>query len=480
MWATLDEFLHAIIELTESGFGYLQPEVFGLTSIMIVITFAMLGIKFALSAEEGKAVLVQFFFTLFFVGFMTFVIKNWPTLYKEVGGYFQGLGGIAGNVGDAGMLMKHPSRILDSLDLAKAPIENAIDQAMGSWGGAGALWNQGKVFSLWIAAMFLDLAFVLLYLNMFFAIVEFHIICLAAWPFLAFSAFKGTSFLAERPIGFVFASGAKLFVMTMVLGFSLNFFNQSLPPIQPTIGEALGAAIHGLTIMVLGLAVPVMAAALISGGPGLSAALPMMTAIGAAMAMKEGVQAAGAIAQKAAGTKGGQAIKSATAEAAGRAATSISSAVSSLKAPPSAVRQTAESAGRAAASISAKARQLPQGSGDGAQAPTKQQWSDAKIMGTDIVGMTRSQAGSALNAHQKWFENQGKGGKEGEKKTAPTPSGASTPGRGSNALAGMKSAYNRSPSRSKTDFLQRVRSAIPPGTEGQASGATPSLSRDII
>ncbi len=67
------------------------------------------------------------------------------------------------------------------------------------------------------------------------------------------------------------------------------------------------------------------------------------------------------------------------------------------------------SAGQAATQISQQARLLPKGTGDGAEAPTAQQWQDAKIMGTDIVGMTRSQAGAALEAHQGWFMGRGTG-----------------------------------------------------------------------
>lgn len=67
------------------------------------------------------------------------------------------------------------------------------------------------------------------------------------------------------------------------------------------------------------------------------------------------------------------------------------------------------SAGQIAAQISQQARQMPRGSGDGAEAPTAQQWRDAKIMGTDIVGMSRSQAGAALDAHQGWYMARGTG-----------------------------------------------------------------------
>jgi type IV secretion system protein TrbL len=408
MGATGDKFLAAILGLVESGFGLLQGDVFGLTSIMIMITFGMLGIKFVLSGEEGKTVIGQFFITVLYVGFLTFVIKNWPVLYGQIGSYFQELGGVAGKVGDAGRMMQHPSRVLDSLDLAKAPIERTVDQLTQ---GTGAIWNAGKVWSLWAAQMFLEIAFIILYLNMFFAIVEFHLVSLAAWPFLAFSAFKGSAFLAERPLGFVFAAGAKLFVMTMVLGFSINFFDASLPPANPTINDALGAAIMGLLIMVLGFAVPVAAAALISGGPGLSAALPMMTAIGAGMAIKEGIAAARAGVTSAPA----RAIGSATATAAGRAASSFNQSF---------------------------------GAGGAAN-----------------MAMSAMRGGDAARP------------------AATAAAGAAAAGRGSSAVAGMKSAYNRGPGRAgggpRTDFLQRVRSAIPPGTEGQASGNAPTLSRDI-
>ncbi|GEO42818.1 conjugal transfer protein TrbL [Skermanella aerolata] len=409
MGDTGDKFLAAILGLVETGFGTLQGDVFGLTSIMIMVTFGILGIKFVMSGEEGKAVIGQFFMTVFYVGFLTFVIKNWPTFYEQVGGYFQQLGGVAGGVADAGDIMHHPSRVLDSLDLAKAPIERTIDELMA---GTGSFWNMGKVGSLWLAQGLLEFAFIVLYLNVFFSIVEFHLVSLAAWPFLAFAAFRGSAFLAERPLGFVFAAGAKLFVMSMVLGFSINYFDASLPAgtDELTINGALGSAIMALLLLVFGLAVPVVAAALISGGPGLSAALPMMTTIGAAMAIKEGVAAA----RQGVTSVPVRAIGSATATAAGRAANSFNQSFA-----PGGAANMAQSAMR--------------------------------------------------------------GGNAARAAVAPVASAAD---RGSSAVVGMKSAYNRGPSRSggsghKTDFLQRVRSAIPPGTDGQTSGNAPSLSRDL-
>lgn len=416
MGDTGDEFLAAILGLVETGFGTLEGNVFGLTSIMIMITFGMLGLKFVMAGDEGKAVIGQFFMTVFYVGFLTWVIKNWPTVYEQVGGYFQQLGGVAGGVADAGDIMRHPSRVLDSLDLAKAPIERAIDELMGAYSGAGAIWNMGKVGSLWLALGFLEFAFIVLYLNVFFTIVEFHLVSLAAWPFLAFSAFKGSAFLAERPLGFVFAAGAKLFVMSMVLGFSINYFDAALPDggTEMTINAAIDTAVMALLLLVFGFAVPVVAAALISGGPGLSAALPMMTAIGAAMAIKEGVQAAGSLPSSVRNSKAGQAVGSATAAAASRASASFGQSF----------------------------------------AP----------------GGAANMAMSAMN-----------GGNAARASTTAAAGSAAGAGRGSAAVAGMKSAYNRSPIRSggKTDFLQRVRSAIPPGTEGSASGNSPTLSRDI-
>lgn len=78
----------------------------------------------------------------------------------------------------------------------------------------------------------------------------------------------------------------------------------------------------------------------------------------------------------------------------------------------------------AAAQISERARQMPKGHGEGAQAPTKQQWQDAAIMGTDISGMTRSQAACALSAHQEWYQQNGGVSAIPTPKSSPSPSGS--------------------------------------------------------
>lgn len=93
-------------------------------------------------------------------------------------------------------------------------------------------------------------------------------------------------------------------------------------------------------------------------------------------------------------------------------------------------------ASQASAQISQQARMLPKGTGDGAEAPTAQQWQDAKIMGTDIVGMTRSQAGSALSAHQDWYTSRGTGGGA----AAPSSAGLPSSHAGKGAAPAMVSA----------------------------------------
>lgn len=404
-WAVADDFLRRIIALSDSGFGLIEGEVFGLTAILIAITFGILGFKFILAGEDAKSILVQFFFKVLFVGFMVWIIKAWPTLYHQIGEYFQNVGGVAGGVADAGEMLQRPSRIMESLDLAKAPIERRIDELTGGIGGA--IWNSGKAFSLYFSLMWIELAFFVTFLNMFFTVVEFHLISLAAWPFLAFSVFKGSTFLAERPIGYVFAIGAKLFIMTMILGFSLNFFDSTILPAEPTINQSLTTAMMSFIIMVLAVLVPAVAAGLISGGPVLSAAIPMMTTAGAAMAMTSAVSSI-----KAAATSGPvRAVGSATATAAQRAAGSVGKAFS-----PAA--STAAAAARSAASAATG---------------------------------TASAAGGAAQ-------------------------------RGAGAAASMRatsSARRPQGGGQRGDFLQRVRNAIPPGTDGHASGNAPRLSDEM-
>jgi type IV secretion system protein TrbL len=406
-WKIADEFLARIVGLVDSGFGLIQGEVFGLTAILIAVTFGVLGFKFVLAGEEAKSILVQFFFKVLFVGFMVWIIKAWPTLYREAGEYFQALGGTAGGVGNATDMLTKPSRVMESMDLATAPITRTIDELGGAGYGTGQITNGGKIFSLEVAQFFIQLAFFVSYVNLFFTVVEFHAVALAAWPFLAFSVFKGSTFLAERPMGFVFGVGAKLLVMTMLLGFSLNYFDTVLLPADPTINQSLTTAMMAFLIMVFALLVPAVAAALISGGPMLSAAVPMMMAAGTAMAMTGAVQA-----MKAAATSApAKAVGSATASAASRAAGSFNQSFS---------------------------------------------------------------AGGA--AHTAMSAMRGPGAASGAAASTAT---AAAPQRGAGAASSIRAASTaRRPTGGgqRSDFLQRVRNAIPPGTDGHASGNAPRLS----
>lgn len=120
------------------------------------------------------------------------------------------------------------------------------------------------------------------------------------------------------------------------------------------------------------------------------------------------------------------------------------------------------SPGQAAAQISQQARQLPRGTGDGAEAPTAQQWQDAKIMGTDIVGMSRSQAGAALSAHQDWYMGRGTGGDA----AAPSSAGLPSSHVGKGAAPAMVSA--------PVDWMGGRASGMPAGASGPSPAVTDS------
>lgn len=126
-------------------------------------------------------------------------------------------------------------------------------------------------------------------------------------------------------------------------------------------------------------------------------------------------------------------------------------------------------ASQAASTISSRAKQLPQGQGDGGEAPTQQQWGDAKIMGTDIAGMTRSQAGAALDAHQNWFQSRGTGSDAASPTATATSHSAGFAGASSSSVSNVSAPSGwLSPGASKQ--------SAPPPTTRQGLNSSPSAS----
>lgn len=159
-----------------------------------------------------------------------------------------------------------------------------------------------------------------------FAKADFNLVAFVLVPF---SLFTQTTFIAERPLGWVVTAGVRFMLLTLVIGLGEAMFGQlKIDPQQFTVRAALDVALGAVVLMVLALTASRLATDLATGTPRLGALDAAAALGGTALAGTYAVRrSATAINQTASGLRGAasflklSAVKAAAAMKAGKAAT---------------------------------------------------------------------------------------------------------------------------------------------------------------
>ena len=121
---------------------------------------------------------------------------------------------------------------------------------------------------------------------------------------IPFALWNKTSFLAEKVLGNVIASGIKLMVLAIIVGIGSTIFSSITSTFQPdevTLEQAASVILGSLSLLALGLFGPGIATGLVSGAPQLGAG----AAIGTAAGVAAGTVAGGTLAKAGIGAAAG-------------------------------------------------------------------------------------------------------------------------------------------------------------------------------
>ncbi|MBL8771166.1 MAG: P-type conjugative transfer protein TrbL [Phenylobacterium sp.] len=282
-----------------SGFAALQGPVNGVFGLMIALVVALTGIQWALSSN--REVLAAGFGKVLLIGAFAYMINDWERLSLVVQSGFVDLGLTAGGGSlsradflNPGAILQQGWEIVKALGETPAPINNPLDVA----------GNLTDALILGLAMIGIMLAFAVLALQIIVTLLEFKIVTLGGFVLLPFGIWSKSSFLAERPLGFVVSSGLKVLALAIVVSGARSVFDQLQPSANPDLYEALAILAASLLLAMLALFIPNLASALVTGGPALaagSAAAGALAVGGAAAAAVAGVTGLGAAAARFAG-----------------------------------------------------------------------------------------------------------------------------------------------------------------------------------
>lgn len=297
----IDRFMAAFVQYIDSGFGLLRGDVAFLTTTLVGIDITLAGLFWAMGGEND--VIGRFLKKILYVGAFALIIGSFSTLADIIFKSFAGLGITAGGGRlSAGDLLRPGFIAQAGFDAAK-PLLEQMSQLLGP---VSFFQNFLTIAVLLIAWLLVILAFFVLAIQLFITVIEFKLTTLAGFVLVPFALWNRTSFLAERVLGNVIASGIKLMVLAVIVGIGSGFFDEfrTAAGSEPDLAMAMSLVLASLALFGLGIFGPAIASGLVAGAPQLGAGAAVAT--GAAAAGSFGVT--GAIAAGGARAIGGTAI----------------------------------------------------------------------------------------------------------------------------------------------------------------------------
>lgn len=198
-----------------------------LTAILIGIDVVLAGLFWALAGEQN--VLGQFIKKVLYVGAFAFIINNFALLANIIFLSFAGLGLVAtgGSMTPADLMQ--PGFVAATGYTAAYPL---LEEANGLLGFPSFFNNFVTIMIILTAWIIVLFSFFILAIQLFVTIIEFKLTTLAGFVLVPFALWNKTSFLAERVLGNVVASGVKLMVLAIIVGIGSTIFGSitsSLP-----------------------------------------------------------------------------------------------------------------------------------------------------------------------------------------------------------------------------------------------------------
>ena len=299
--AIIDRFTETFSRYIDSGFGVLSGDVAFLTGILVAIDITLAGLFWALAGDDH--VLAQLIRKVLYVGFFALLINNFKGLADIVFASFAGLGLKAGGAQLSAQDLMRPGFVAATGFAASRPLLEAAGELIGI---TSFFANFVTIAVLMLSWLIVLIAFFVLSVQLFITIIEFKLTVLAGFVLVPFALFGHTTFLAERVLGNVIASGLKLMVLAIVVGIGASLFGSLIRPTgEITLTQAASTILAAIAVFGLAMFVPALAAGLISGAPqlGAGAAVATSAALGGS-AVAGGMLTAGA-ARLGAGAAGG-------------------------------------------------------------------------------------------------------------------------------------------------------------------------------
>src|SRR6516165_12744629 len=221
--AVIDRFLDIFSRYINSGFGLISGDFGFLVKILIGIDVVLAALAWAAGEDE---VIQAFAKKVLYVGFFAFILNNWNSLAQAIFKSFAALGLKA-----TGSSLSYAD-FLRPGKLAQAGVQGAdvlLAKIQRLSGFSGVVWNLSEIMLMALAWVVTLVAFFVLAIMLFLAVLEFKLTTLKGFILVPFALWRGTSFIAEPVLGQVITSGVRILVFAVVTGIGTQIFSQILP-----------------------------------------------------------------------------------------------------------------------------------------------------------------------------------------------------------------------------------------------------------
>jgi type IV secretion system protein TrbL len=304
--AIIDRFTETFSRYIDSGFGLLAGDVAFLTTVLVAIDITLAGIFWAMHGDEN--VPVQLIRKVLYVGFFALLLNNFKGFADIIFQSFAGLGLKASGTAMTAADLMRPGFVASAGFAASRPLLEKAGELIGITTFFSNFVTIAVLLLAWVIVL---LAFFVLAVQLFIAIIEFKLTTLAGFVLVPFALFGQTAFLAERVLGNIISSGIKLMVLAIVVGIGSSIFGTLVrPTAEITLTQAASSILAAIAVFGLAIFVPGIAAGLITGAPQLGAGAAVATTAAAGGTVVAGGMLTSAAARLA-GRASGAAIRAA-------------------------------------------------------------------------------------------------------------------------------------------------------------------------
>jgi type IV secretion system protein TrbL len=287
----MDRVLKAFTDLADLGIERIKPEVLWLFFALATIGFVWQHIK---NMAENKGHPIGLLFgQLIILGFYTWILTKYTWITTQFYLSMIKLGLLAGGLeGVSPEKFGNPSSLLKiGMDVSK-PLFDAI-------GVIG--WISGTNIIMIISMIIILASFFIMAFQVFVAILEFKLGLIWCFLMMAMAPLAQTSFATEKALGYIFASGMKLFALATITSIGAPAIKAFLViGANPTYNDALSVAFGSLIIGLLTWFGPSKISGVVSGGPSLGAGSLFATAAAYGSLLGGGASAAATVGSAAA------------------------------------------------------------------------------------------------------------------------------------------------------------------------------------